>query len=279
LNEEVVYRLIKRPELKNASLLVAWKDDAAMLGTKVADYLIKQLGYTEFCEIEPEGFFPFGGVIVENNIARFPDSKFYYSEDNNLVILLSNGPAKEWYKFLNSVLDIAQNICSVHEVFTIGGMVSLLLHSSPRPMIAAVNTPEVRDMLSTYELTKDVDYASPPGQKPSINNYLLWVAKQRNIPGASLWVMIPFYLVPSIDPQACKIVLQFLDKKFGLGIDMSELDEEIRKHNEIMETTMMQFPDIEELLRRLESGSSLSDEEHTRLIDIIQERLGQVEWE
>lgn len=279
MSEESTYRLITQPNLQNASLLVGWRDDAAMLGSRVTEYLVEKLGYTAFCEIEPEEFFPFGGVVVENNIASFPESKFYYREDSNLVILISSGPAKEWYKFLNVVLDIAQTICSVNEIITIGGMVSLLLHTSPRPMIGAANTPEMKEVLRTYNLTKDIDYESPPGQRPSINNYLLWMAKQRNLPGASLWVMVPFYLVTTTDPQSYKTVLHFLDEKYGLGIDMSDMDQKIQNHNEIMEATLTQFPDIKEFLQKLEGGISLSDEEHSRLIDIIQEQLAEGQWE
>jgi proteasome assembly chaperone (PAC2) family protein len=279
LSKEAVYRLIQQPELQNASLLVGWKDDAAMLGMRVTEYIVKKMEYTLFCEIEPEEFFPFGGVIVENNIASFPESKFYFKEDTNLVIMTSSGPVKEWHKFLTTVLDIAQTVCSVHEIITVGGMVSLLLHTIPRPMIASANTPEMREILSAAHLTKDIDYESPPGQRPSINNYLAWLAKQRNIPAASLWTMVPFYLVPTTDPRSYKTVLQFLDEKYRLGLDMSEMDEEIRKHDEIMEKTLTQFPDIRELLRKLEGGISLSDEEHSRLVDIIQEHLVEEKWE
>jgi len=144
-------------------MVVGWSADAGNLGAKVTDYLIKKLGGETFCEIEPEEFFSLGGVTIENDLVQFPESKFYACPQNDLVVLKSTPPGHEWYKFLNLILDIAQNHCHVKEVYTVGGMISLGAHTAPRQFFGTLNSLELKRALSPYGLTREVNYESPPG--------------------------------------------------------------------------------------------------------------------
>ncbi len=262
-----------QPELQSPSLVVGWSTDASKLGAKVTDYLNRKLGGQSFCEIEPVEFFPLGGVTIQDDLVRFPESKFYACPKNDLVVFESVPPSYEWYKFLDLILDVAQHYCHVKELHTIGGMVSLGAHTAPRELMGVVNSPELKKTLSHYNLAGELDYETPPGQRPTLNSFLIWAAKRRNIPGASLWVPIPFYLVAVDDPKAQRRVLEFLNQRFDLGIDFSDLDEEIKSQNKKIAQARDSFPDIDELVRRLESNLSLSGEESQRLVKEIEKFL------
>jgi len=262
-----------QPELQSPSLVVGWSEDASRLGSRVTDYLIKKLGGQSFCEIEPVEFFTLGGVIIEDNLVQFPESKFYACPKNDLVVFKSAQPRYEWYKFLDLVLDIAEHYCHVKELYTIGGMVSLSAHTAPRQLQGTFNSPELKEALSSYDLDRGMNYETPPGQRPTLNSFLLWVAKRRNIPAVSLWVPIPFYLVGVDDSQAQRRVLEFLNQRFDLGIDFSDLDEEIRQQNQIMAEVRNCFPDIDESIGRLESNLRLSAKESQRLVEEIEKFL------
>jgi predicted ATP-grasp superfamily ATP-dependent carboligase len=101
----------------------------------------------------------------------------------------------------------------------------------------------------------------------------LWVAKERNIPGISLWVPIPFYLATMEDLQAQKKVLSFLDKRLNLKFDFSDLDQEIQEQNEKLAQARSQFPQIDDYINRLESNLMLSEEENGELIKKIEDFL------
>ncbi len=262
-----------QPELQSPSLIVGWGADASYLGTKVADYLIRKLGGQAFCEIEPMEFFPLGGVTIENDIVEFPEVKFYACPDYDLVILKSTPPSYEWYKFLNLTLDIAQNHCHVKELHTIGGMVSLDAHTAPREFFGTINSSELKRTLSPHRLTRELDYETPPGQKPTLSSYLLWIAKKRDIPGANLWVPIPFYLVTVDDPAAQKRVLEFLNHRLDLQIDFADLDEEIRKQNERIHKIRTDFSEIDQYISKLESNLRLTERESTKLVKQVEESL------
>jgi len=224
-------------------------------------------------EIEPEEFFPLGGVAIKGDLAQFPESKFYVCTQYELVVFQSDTPGAEWYKFLNSVLDVAEHCCRVKELYTIGAMVSFSAHTTPRQLLTVVNSTEMKEALSQYNLTRDMDYQTPPGERPTLNSFLLWIARQRHIPGVSLWVPIPFYLAAMADAQAHKKVLSFLNERLDLKIDFSDLDQKIREQNEQLALARSRFPQIDDYINRLESNLMLSEEENEELIRRIEDFL------
>ena len=262
-----------QPELQHSCLVVSWSADASTLGTKVTDNLKRQLGGQSYCEIEPVEFFPLGGVTIEDDLVQFPESRFYICPKNDLVIFESTPPSYEWYKFLNLVLDVAQDYCHVTELYTIGGMISLAAHTTPRELTGTSNLPEVKKALNQYNIGGEWNYETPPGQRPTLNSFLLWVAKRRNIPGVNLWVPIPFYLVAMDDPKSQRRVLEFFDQRFDLGIDFGDLDEKIRNQNEKLAQVRNEFSDIDESIRKLESNLGLSAEESQKLVAEIERLL------
>ena len=263
----------KEVELRQSSLVLGWSEDGGNLGRKATDYLNRKLKGQEFAEIEPEDFFPFGGVGIRDNLAQFSESKFYACSEHELVVCQSDSPGAEWYKFLNSVLDVAEHCCRVKELYIIGAMVSLSAHTTPRRLLAVVNSAEMKEVLSRYELAIDMDYQTPPGGRPTLNSFLLWMAKGRNILGVTLWVPIPFYLAAMEDAQAQKKVLSFVNERLDLKIDFSDLDQEIREQNEKLALARSRFPQIDDYINRLESNLMLSEEENGELIKKIEDFL------
>ena len=263
----------REPGLQSSSLVVGWIEDAGNLAVKVTDYLNAKLGGVEFGEVEPVDFFPMSGVSVEDDIAHFPESKFYSCPQYNLVIFKSNAPQSAWYEFLGSVLDVAEHYCHAKEIYTVGGMVTYSAHTAPRELLAVTNSPKLKRTLREYDIDTEMDYETPPGQRPTLSSFLLWVAQRRGIPGASLWVPVPFYLVSTEDPPACRRTLEFLDKRLGCGIDFRDLDEEVASHNQKIAEARSRFSEIDESIRKLETHVPLTQEESERLVREIQRIL------
>jgi proteasome assembly chaperone (PAC2) family protein len=273
LSQGYPIKIYREPDLSQSSLVLGWSEDAGNLARKATDYLNLKLKGQEFAEIEPEDFFPLGGVGIRDNLAQFSESKFYACPEHELVVFQSDSPGAEWYKFLNSILDVAEHCCQVKELYIIGAMVSFSAHTAPRQLLAVVNSTEMKEVLSQYELAIDMDYQTPSGERPTLNSFLLWMAKGRNILGASLWVPIPFYLVAMEDAQAQRKVLSFLNERLDLKIDFSDLDQEIREQNEQLARARSRFPQIDDYINRLESNLMLSEEENGELIKKIEDFL------
>jgi len=263
----------QEPNLRQSSLVLGWSEDAGDLGRKVTDYMNLKLKGKEFAEIEPETFFPMGGVAIKDNVARFPESKFYACPDHELVVFQTDSPSAEWYEFLNSVLDVAERHCRVRELYALGAMISFSAHTTPRQLLGIVNSVEMKETLSQYDLNRDVDYQTQPGERPTLNSFLLWLARDRNIPAVSLWVPIPFYLAAMEDAQAQKRMLSFLNERLRLKIDFYDLDQEIKKQNEQLARARSRFPQVDDYINRLESNVMLSEEENGELIKKIEDFL------
>ncbi len=261
------------PELKHPSMVVGWNVDASSLGSRVIEYLNRKLGGQVFCEIEPVDFFPFGGVAIEDNLIQFPESRFYACPKHDMLLFLSDQPSSDYYQFLNLVLDVAGQYYHVKEIHAIGGMVSLGAHTAPRQLLGTFSSPEFKEAFSQYDLTSRLDYETPPGHRPTLNSFLLWAARKRNIPAVSLWVPVPFYLVAVDDTKARKRILAFFNERFELGIDFSNLDEEVKRQEEQLAEIRSASSDIDESIRRLESNLRLPSEESQRLLKEIEKAL------
>lgn len=266
-------RLYSQPEFRCPVLVVAWTEDAGKLGPKTIDYLRHKLGCQRFCEIEPVEFFPMGGVAVEDDLVQFPESSFYGSCEADLVLFKSMPPASNWHQFLSLLFDFAEHDCHVKEIYTIGGMVAIGAHTTPRQLVAAFSSSEVKTALSKHDLVSAFDYETPAGQRPTLSSYLLWAAKRRNIPAVSLWAPIPFYLAGGEDLGAQKRVLQFIDQRLGLEIDFEDLEEETSIQNEKLAEARRSNPFIEESIAKLESNQGLSEEESLRLVEGVDDFL------
>lgn len=270
---EEPFKIYKTPNLQSPSLVVRWSQDVGKLGIKTIGYLHKKLGIEEVGEIKPLGFFSFGGVKIEDDVIQSPESKFYSCPRNNLLIFESNPPRYEQYKFLNAVLDFAQHYYQATELYTIGGVISLMAHTAPRRISTVVNQPELKQTLARYGLETNMNYQTPPGERPTLSSLLLWVAKRRNIAGVNLWTEVPFYLAAVDDLRAIKYTLWFLDKRFELDIDFGELDLEIKRQNERIKQLREQNLEINKFIEMLESGIMLSEDENKKLAKEVTEFL------
>lgn len=263
-----LFKFSQQPQFENPSLIVTWNEDAGKLGPGVVEYLNRKIKSKDFCEIEPAGFFAMEGVTIENNVAHFPESRFYYSEQQNLIIFKGSEPQFDRYKFLNAILDVAEHCCNVQELFIVSGTVSSIAHTTQRRILAVYSQQVFQKKLRGYGL-EDMDWKGPP----ATSSYLLWVAKQRGIPAVCLWPTIPFYLASVEDSQAIKLTLSFFNKRFDLNMDLRELDKKLEEQYITIADLREEDLEINEYIETLESGLPLNQEEQMELIKGITDVL------
>jgi len=262
-------KIYKTPRLQSPSLIVSWRTrDIGKLGSKVIDFLNEKLGSEEIAEINPSGFFAFGGAQFKNDLVQVQESKFFSSERNNLLIFQSDEPAFQHHHFLSSVLDFAEYYCQANELYTLSGAASLVAHTRPRRILAVFNQSALQGRLKGYDL-EDMTWEGPP----VISSYLLWIAKGKGLPGVSLWPEIPFYLADREDPQAIKLALSFLNRRFDLGLGLEGFDKEISNQNERIARLRSEDVEIDKYITRLETGLQLDEEEQLKLTSKVYEIL------
>ena len=263
-----IFRFSEQPEFECPSLIVGWDKDAGRLSPKVVEYLNKKMNFGSFCEIEPADFFSLGGVAIENDVAQFPEGKFYCCEGGELVVFEGSEPRFERYRFLNAISDLVEHYCKIKELYTIGGTISPIAHTGARKILAVFSQQQFQKELQGYGL-ENMTWKGPP----AISSYLLWVAKRRGIAGVSLWTQVPFYLAGCEDFEAIKVTLSFLDERFSLDFDLKDLDNEIRRQNTKIAQLREEDSEVNRSIGALESGLSLSEEEQMELTRKVTEVL------
>jgi len=273
LSEGKSFKLFTRAKFDSSSVVVVWNQDVGRLGSRVADYVAGQLECRELGEISPEGFFSLSGVTVEDDVAQFPESKFYRCRTKDFVIFKSDIPRFDWYGFINLVLEISEKYFNVKQIYTIGGMVVPSAHTAPRTLLSVVNSTEMKRTISNYDIVHDMNYETNDDQRPTFSSYLLWAAKAKDIPGACLWVPVPFYLITVGDPEACRTILELLDRHLELNINFSDINNEVAQLNQKIAQARDRFPDLDGYISKLESNLGLTAEEGERLVKKIDELL------
>jgi predicted ATP-grasp superfamily ATP-dependent carboligase len=239
-------------------MIIGWRADAGNIGERVVSAMNESLNLKPLAEIEPVGFFQLSGVEVSNDLARLPDCQFRYSDGAQVISVLSDVPSYEVYLFLKQMLDVAAKYF-VSQIITVAGFPAMSSHNTPSPILANFSTNLLKEWFSGEGLNTEVDYSSPPGQKPPIATYLTWEARQRGIEAVSLWQAVPFYLAPFNDETGATKILSLFRQKLALPVDSEPAAEAARNQREKIAALRLSTPEIDKYLGMLESNLSLTE--------------------
>ncbi len=234
--ESNLYKLHLEPHPKNCFMLASWPGigDVSLI---VARYLREKLNAEEIGEIRAVKFFEPVGVIVENNVVespRFPESKFYYWQDNKsekgLVLFIGEEqPGSKGYELVNCVLDVAQRL-KVQMVYSCAAAVTQIHHSEESKVWGVATTHELVDQLKKYNVVLRGDL-----RIAGLNGLILGMAKERDMEGICLLGEVPAYVTQIASPKASLAVLEVLTEMLGIELDLTELSHVAKQANEEME--------------------------------------------
>jgi predicted ATP-grasp superfamily ATP-dependent carboligase len=267
-----LFRFASEESFEHSTLIVIWNGDGGMLEARTVKFLKEKLAGREFCSLDPSAFFTLDGVKVKEDVASIPSSRFYRCS-HNLIILVSDTPQQEWRSFILTVLDLAREYFNVHEIFTLGAIITLTAHTTPRDFYAVCSDLEVRESLKSYGLNRNTNYESPPGQRPTLSSYLLWEAGKKNLRAASLWIGIPFYLSGVGDPKASKRVVDFFNRHCKLHLNLDEMNDEIARQSIKLMNLQTESPEVDSLIKKLETNITLNSEETVSLVNDVESYL------
>jgi predicted ATP-grasp superfamily ATP-dependent carboligase len=262
------------PRLERPLMVVAWSGETGNLGQRIIGYLNDTLQMAKLADIEPEGFFGMNSVEVSSDLVSFPESVLRYSEKASLITMYSDVPAYEVPEFLKLVLDVAARY-GVSQLVLVNGLPVMASHNTPSELIANLNTPLLKEWLSGDGVNTDINYESPPGQRPPISSYLIWEARQRGIEAVSLWVPVPYYLAPYTDEVGARRTLAFLREKLALALDLDGAVDAEQRLREQLGALRTGSADVDRALTMLESNMSLTEYEAGQLAAAVREKIGQ----
>jgi len=226
---EDVIKVYEQPELESPALVAAWPG-VGNVALTAATYLSEELGAQEFAEIAPLSFFDLNGAFIERNVIqepRLPQSKFYYWKSSpgkkDLVLFLGEAqPVAQNYELANKILEFSQKL-GVTVVYTVAA--ALVPHLAEKPRVwAAATDSELLTGLESYGLVLKGNF-----YVAGMNGLLLAVAREKGMKGICLLGETPRYLGDMGNPMASQSVLQVLTRVLDVDIDMSRMEEMVRR--------------------------------------------------
>jgi len=215
----------------NKPVMIEGLPGLGLVGKIVTEYLIKQLKAQKIAELYSPHFAYY--VLVNNSGSiRLLRSEFYCwkkeKEGNDLLLLTGDSQPQTiegQYEVADAILNYADK-SGVELIVTIGGYRKEV---KDEPQVLASATSQV-----TLGKALEAGAKNSPAGGPIVGTagMLVGLAKFRETEAVCLLVETPGYMP---DPRAAKSVLGVLTKMLDLRVDLSGLDKEISKSEQIEE--------------------------------------------
>ncbi|MEM2131381.1 MAG: PAC2 family protein [Candidatus Woesearchaeota archaeon] len=222
------------------SILIVGLPGIANVGKIVCDFLIEELKAKKVAEFSSYNM-PNSVFVNENNLIEMPKIEMFFveienknnknnnkKEKNKILILTGDSqPVDEvsCYSFCDSVLDYFVDNKGDY-IITLGGIGLQNIPKNPKVYITGNNKEKIEEFSKNLEnLRKDV--YGIVGPIIGVSGLLLGLAEKRNINGICLLGETfghPMY----VGLKSAKNILNILEKKFALNLNMKNLDNEIK---------------------------------------------------
>jgi proteasome assembly chaperone (PAC2) family protein len=246
------------PPALRAPILVAafagW-NDAASAATAALETVAEALDAERIAELDPEEFYDFQvtrpTIRLTDGQTRevdWPVNAFFAarapSADRDLVLLSGIEPNMRWRTYAATVLEAAERL-GVEMVITLGALLADVPHTRPVPITGLASDPDLVDRLNLNRSS----YEGPTGIVGIVHD----ACRQRGLTSASLWAAVPHYVAAVPNPKAALALLRRLEQFTGIAIEASDLEEAMERFETQVDRAVASNPEIEELVRRLET--------------------------
>jgi proteasome assembly chaperone (PAC2) family protein len=251
------------PELRSPVLVAAFAgwNDAASAATTALEAVAVSLGAQRVAVIDPEEFYDFQvtrpTIRMTEGQARevdWPDNSIFAavtnSAERDLVLVSGVEPNLRWRTFAEAVIEAAERL-DVEMVVTLGALLADVPHTRAVPITGLASDPELVERLS---LSRS-NYEGPTGIVGIVHD----ACRRRGLTSASLWAAVPHYVAAVPNPKAALALLRRLEGFTGIAIEASELEEAMDRFESQVDRAVASNPEIEELVRRLESEQADED--------------------
>ena len=261
-------QVLEKPTLRRPVLLLAFSGwvDGGQVGTSAIRFLIDHWKATKFAELDPEEFYNFSRIRPQvhlegefNRVITWPETAFYYHVDalleRDFVMLLGIEPNFKWRTFCEELLTVCQSI-GIATAMSVGGVIADALHTR-RPQIRTSTTDE--ELLARFpELSgRRPGYQGPTGIIGVLGDGLT----RAGIPVGNMRGSVPHYIAGSPNPQVSHGLLAQVSELYGLGLDLSPLQEASRRFERQVNETLKDNPEMAEYVRKLEERTDPDPEE------------------
>ena len=250
----------KRPDLKAPIFLYAFAGwaDAAQSATHALQYLVKQLGATQFASLDPEEFYDFTQARPHtsydgqgNRLISWPANDFYAWKGGpnylDLAVFVGTEPSLRWRTFTGQIVKVVKEL-GVSKVVHVGALLDAVPHTR-EPRISGTGTmPNAQAMLGGVEMRRS-RYNGPTG----ITGVVADAFRQEGIPYVSLWGHSPHYLQVAPNPKVSLSLVRAMGRVLQVDVDLEQLRSQGKSFDRKVAQALTNEPEVTEYVRKLES--------------------------
>ena len=256
---------IQRPTLKGARLvfgLTGWMDGGDV-SSGVVDYLVEELEAKELAEIQPDQFYiySFPGpmevaslfrpeVRIEDGLVTSyeePINRFYYAEEQNLILFKGKEPNLGWHEFADCLLAVVDTF-QVDFICFVGSVASVLPHTRDPRFHASVSAEHLGRLWEEHGLLAG-NYEGPG----SFVTYLTTRCAQRDLDMLSLVAEVPAY-VQGRNVRCVEAAVRKVAELIDLPVDCGDLHILSAEFGERLSEVVQSRPDLADYVRKMEDA-------------------------
>ena len=244
MNNWKVKQFGKKPKL-NKPVLIEGLPGIGNVGKVAVDFMVDELKAVKLYELFSYTF-PHSVFVNEKNLVELPTIEIYYKkmEGGNDLLLLAGDvqPIDEvsCYEFSEEILNIVEDLGGA-EVITLGGIGLQDAPKNPRVFCSGNS----KDIIKRYKegTAANNDIYGTVGPIVGVSGLLLGLAGQRKIPAITLLAETyghPMYL----GVKGSREILKVINKKLGTGLNLNDLNKEIKELESEMLKKTEDFSDV-----------------------------------
>ena len=242
-------------KLRDPTLVLAYAgwNDAAESATLAARSLLSEFSMQRFACLETEEFLDLTVVrphvkLTANEAAEivWPNHEFFAARlvgaDSDLIVGLGVEPHLRWKAYTLRILELIES-AGVARVVLLGAYLDDVIYSQPVEVGVYSTSPEFRERTEI----RTPRYEGPTG----IVGVLGRAVQEAQTPTASLWARIPHYVPAKPNARGALALLQELQQVAGLGIDLTQLENEAAGFDERVSELIDSDPELQAYVREL----------------------------
>ncbi len=251
-------RYTDRPTLRRPLLIAAFSgwNDAGDAATSAVKFMQRRWRADTFATVDPEHFFDFTQArpLVRlregKRVIEWPSNTFsgHVLEDHDRDIILLNGtePHLYWRHYIESILEV----CEAYEISGFVTLAALLAEASHARPVRVTGSSTDDDLARIFELSENTTsrYEGPTG----IVGVLSQAIRDTDIPSASMWANVPFYVQRSPNPKGSLALLERVNRGLELNLTLHDLEVFGARFDAQVQSDIASNPEVAELAQRLE---------------------------
>jgi len=251
-----------QPSLNQPIMVAAFQGwtDAGGAASGAASYLAEQWNARQFATVDAEEFYDFTALRPHVRLTKersreivWPENRFLATSDpgsRDVVFLIGIEPHLRWGTFCDCVITVARTV-GVQAVFTLGAMLTDVLHTRVAPVFGSTMDPGLADR---FGLSRP-RYEGPTG----IVGVLQDAFAKVGIPVASLMAQVPHYVPSTPSPKATMALVERVCELLETRVGTSPLELASAAYEREVSEMVASDDDMAGYVRQLEDRTQVDD--------------------